>query len=264
MNKGLSRWIKRKIKGMLLTLRLWSLAKKLAGRDKPGLLNSELVIEGRSFYSQFLLNNDLVFDVGANVGNRVDIFLSLGCRVVAVEPQRDCVRYLESRFVDKIRIEEVGLGAAPDYKTLYESDNSVLSTFSDSYIDKVKAKRHATSFWRPANKIRIMTLDQLIEKYGTPSFIKIDVEGYELEVLKGLTRIAGIISFEYTVPELTGELRECLERLHEIGYNSFNYSVGESMRLDNPWHSFAEFVKVVETEEFLSTRFGDVYTKHLL
>src|SRR4249920_1319317 len=41
---------------------------------------------GRRFYSQFIGRRSLCFDVGANVGTRAEIFLSLGATVVAVEP----------------------------------------------------------------------------------------------------------------------------------------------------------------------------------
>src|SRR5688572_28540682 len=50
------------------------------------------------FYRQFLAPGELCFDVGANVGNRVKIFLKPGARVVAVEPQRECVRTLRAAF----------------------------------------------------------------------------------------------------------------------------------------------------------------------
>ena len=51
-----------------------------------------------NFYSQFIKKGDLCFDVGAHKGNRTEIFLKLGARVVAIEPQERCVRYLQSKF----------------------------------------------------------------------------------------------------------------------------------------------------------------------
>src|SRR5262245_55918355 len=55
----------------------------------------------QAFYSSFLAPGDLCFDVGANIGNRVKIFLAIGARVVAVEPQRECARVLESAFAGR-------------------------------------------------------------------------------------------------------------------------------------------------------------------
>lgn len=257
------KYIKKNLKRILIGLGLWDLVKRLTGRDRPSLLNSKLNEEGNIFYSQFLKKDDLVFDVGANYGNRVEIFLKLGCRVVAIEPQQKCIEYLEQRFINDISLEKVGLGASRDFKVFYESDNSVLSTFSDAYIEKVKDSRHTTTFWKPSDRIEITTLDLMVEKYGNPEFIKIDVEGYELEVLKGLTRYAGVISFEYTLPELAGDLHACLQRLHEIGYNAFNYSVGESMKFNTDWFSYEDFAQKVSSKSFISARFGDIYAKKI-
>ena len=61
-----------------------------------------------NFYKKFINPNDLVFDVGANVGNRVGAFLKCHAKVVAVEPQPYCVKILREKFDDKITIEPVG------------------------------------------------------------------------------------------------------------------------------------------------------------
>jgi hypothetical protein len=65
-------------------------------------------------------------------------------------------------------------------------------------------------------------LDKLIKQYGNPSHIKIDVEGYELTVLKGLTRKSGMISFEW-VEEQYNEIIESIDYLFKLGYREFNW-----------------------------------------
>src|SRR6476469_5252478 len=62
-----------------------------------------------AFYRQLLAPGDVVFDVGANVGNRVQAFLETKARVIAVEPQPACVAVLRQKLADKITIEPVGL-----------------------------------------------------------------------------------------------------------------------------------------------------------
>ena len=57
-----------------------------------------------SFYSQFLNPNTLCFDIGANIGNRTEIFLTLGARVIAVEPQKECAKMLRLRFGNAITV----------------------------------------------------------------------------------------------------------------------------------------------------------------
>src|SRR5215813_4312309 len=64
------------------------------------------------FYRQFVKPGDLVFDVGAHVGDRVAAFRRLGARVIAVEPQPALVRTLRLLYGrDRdVLIEPVALG----------------------------------------------------------------------------------------------------------------------------------------------------------
>jgi FkbM family methyltransferase len=257
----LSKKVTKQIKQILINLRIWNLIKKIQNKDVGEPLNKNLMVEGKEFYSRFISSNDLVFDVGANFGNRVAIFLAIEAKVVAIEPQDKCVKYLKATYKDLL-IENVGLGAKKEMKTFYEADNSVLSTFSDEYIEKVENTRHKTSIWKKSTQIQIVTLDELIAKYGNPEFIKIDVEGYEYEVLSGLNQKSGVISFEYNVPELINEVLNCIEKLYSLGYNEFNYSVGESMKLyHQDWLDYNSFVTIVNENTFLKSTFGDVYAK---
>ena len=109
------------------------------------------------------------------------------------------------------------------------------------------------------------TLDILIEKFGVPKFIKIDVEGYELEVLKGLSHSIHLISFEYTVPEQIDKVIDCINQIEK--HNSkieCNFSRGESMSLEfNKWLSSIEFKNFVSSPEFISTGFGDIYIRKI-
>lgn len=251
---------KKRIKSVLMKFGLWNFVKAIKGSDKGNPLNKNFKEVGGAFYKAFVQPNDLVFDVGANYGNRVALFLSLEAKVVAIEPQQKCVAYLKNKFKN-VEIEAVGLGAKRELKIFYEADHSVLSTFSDSYIEKVKDTRHKTSIWTKKEEIQIVTLDELILKHGQPSFIKIDVEGYEYTVLEGLSQKTGTISFEYNVPEMADTVIKCLDKLQNLGYNSFNYAIGESMVFKNNWVSYIEFMAIVQQDAFLQTSFGDIYAK---
>lgn len=214
-------------------------------------------------YSHFIKNGDLVFDVGANIGNRITPFLDLGANVVAIEPQKECVEYLRYKFGKAITIIPKGLGARTEHRTMYISRISTVSSFSKEWIASVKASRFSGVEWPTSEEIEITTLDLLITKYGLPVFVKIDVEGFELEVFKGLSVPLPHLSFEYTVPELTVQLKEILTYLHQLSSNSlFNYSVGESMELElDKDMTFEDFISFVETHEFSKTEFGDIYVK---
>ncbi|MCX6268200.1 MAG: FkbM family methyltransferase [Bacteroidetes bacterium] len=216
------------------------------------------------FYGTFIKKNDLCFDVGANVGNRIIPLLELGAKVVAVEPQESCFKILKLKFGEKIEIVTKGLGERECVQNFHISDASIISSFSEEWIDSVKNDRFKQHNWDKVVKVEMTTLDRLIEKYSVPVFIKIDVEGYELNVLKGLTKPVKMISFEYTVPEQTNKVVECIEQIEKNDENiECNYSTGESMVLAlKEWQSVEKIKKHIITKEFIDTGFGDVYVRN--
>ena len=117
--------------------------------------------------------------------------------------------------------------------------------------------------WDTVRQIEITTLDKLIEQHGKPVFIKIDVEGYELEVLNGLSKQIKMICFEYTVPEQTEQAIACVRRLYSINSGiECNYSVSDSMdfELEN-WMEVISFMKCMESKKFIESGFGDIYIR---
>lgn len=214
-------------------------------------------------YGSFIRENDLVFDIGANMGNRITPFLKLGAKVVAVEPQKECISYLKFKFGKKITIVPKALGSNEGVKELHISNtHNTISSFSEEWIDAVKKSgRFPNTEWNKTEKIEMTTFDELIRIYGTPKFAKIDVEGYENEVLKGLTQKVPCLSFEYTVPEQTDKVTACIERLVQINSEIIcNYSIGENMELAlSEWISASEMLSLVKTNEFIQTLFGDIY-----
>lgn len=215
------------------------------------------------FYNSFIKKNDLCFDVGANIGNRVSSLLAIGSKVVAVEPQKNCYRFLQYKFGNKIKIVTKGLGEGEGVKDFHISDYSAISSFSDEWISSVKNGRFKGNSWNKTEKVEMTTLDHLIAEYGEPAFIKIDVEGYELEVLRGLTKPINMISFEYTVPEQTNKGIDCIKQIEKNNSNiECNYSVGESMELaSDQWLSAEKMKEFFYSKEFCDTGFGDVYVR---
>jgi len=214
------------------------------------------------FLSEFVKPGDLVFDVGANVGNYVMVCLKLGARVVAIEPQEDCVKLLVSRFGrdHRVSIEPVAIGEKEGKGLLYLSDvRTPISSMSRDWIEAVKTSgrfRHLE--WRRSQAVAVTCVDNLIEKYGKPSFCKIDAEGYEHEVLMGLNFPLEKLSFEYHI-ECLSKLEFCLSRLAEFGTYSFNYTIGEQPCFrSSEWLNSTDLLQIFRS---LSTRTlqGDIY-----
>lgn len=217
------------------------------------------------FYGQFVGNNDLCFDVGANFGNRTQPLLELGTKVVAIEPQIECCKFLKKKFGNSIILINAGLGAKEEEKDFYISDAHTLSSFSIDWVESVKKDRFKQFNWDKKVKMQMTTLDNLISKFGKPKFIKIDVEGYEYEVLKGLSEPVEMISFEYTVPEQTESIVNCINQIHANSKDiELNYCIGEDMKFElENWISVSDMINLVNTSEFSKSEFGDIYIRQL-
>ncbi len=217
-----------------------------------------------TLYQAFLKEGDLVFDIGANLGNRTKVFRRLGAKVVAVEPQPRCWNVLRAAYSNDVSVNLVqeAVGRQAGQITMYLNEHHYLSSVSAEWLDKVRASgRFGSTTWDQTIRVSVTTLDTLIESYGQPSFIKIDVEGHELEVLNGLRRCVKTLSFEFA-PEAFSTASSCAARLGELGMKEFNFVEGESTRLVfEKWLTYSEIMERLSAYKNSNSVFGDIYAR---
>jgi FkbM family methyltransferase len=213
-------------------------------RTRLGLLRSFLIYRGvpgrrrqlARFYRHFIRPGDLCFDIGAHVGNRLQAWLDLGARVVAVEPQPHLAALLRRWYGHntQVALVEQAVGASPGTGRIYISQrHPTVSSLSRDWIDTVRrADAFASVRWDAEVEVQITTLDALIDQHGQPSFCKIDVEGFELKVLQGLSRPLPALSFEYVAPAKDLAIA-CVERLEQLAGYGYNWSPGEARELQS-------------------------------
>ena len=217
-----------------------------------------------AFFRQFLGRGDLAFDVGAHVGSRVRAWRRIGVRVVAIEPQPDCLRVLRLLYGRNpaVRIVPAAVGARPGRATLaVSSATPTVSTMAPAWIDEVtRDHRFARVRWDQTIEVPVTTLDDLIVTHGEPAFAKIDVEGFEVDVLGGLTRPLRALSFEYLPPAHEDALA-ALDLVAGLGSYRYNYSPVETMRWAAPaWLDAAALIRLLDRYRPLG-RSGDVYAR---
>jgi FkbM family methyltransferase len=199
----------------------------------------------RRLYGQLVGHGDLVFDIGAHVGNHVRALRALGCRVVAVEPQADFARVLRILFgrASGVTILESAVGDRPGRAMLSISERTpTVTSLSEEWRDaRSKEAEFAQVRWDRRVEIDVTTIDALVERFGAPAFIKLDVEGSEPAALAGMSR--------------------CLDRLRTLDHYVYNWSVGETYRLaSESWLEGPALLDLMRRRT-TSAHSGDVYAR---
>jgi len=215
-----------------------------------------------AFYRQFLHPGDLAFDIGAHAGNRVRVFRRIGAQVVAVEPQPDFVALLRVLYGrdPAVVIEATGVAAKVGQGQLHLSSRTpTVSTFADSWMSDVQADRRFQRIcWNSVVSVPLITLDELIARHGEPQFCKIDVEGFEYEVLSGLSNPIPALSFEY-IPVAGARAVACIERTSALGKYRYRHSRVETHRWSgDTWLEPEGMIKILRAMP-ANDRSGDVY-----
>jgi FkbM family methyltransferase len=213
-------------------------------------------------YGRFVQPGDLVFDVGAHVGDRTAAFRRLKARVVAVEPQPALVftlKWLYGRDRD-VAIEARAVGrTAGTVAMRINVDNPTVSTASPEFVRAAAgADGWEGQVWGKSIQVPMTTLDALIATHGRPAFIKIDVEGFEEEVLAGLTQPVAALSFEFTTIQRR-VAQSCLARCVALGFSRFNAAIGESQELGE-WRSAADIARWLDALPHAANS-GDIYAR---
>jgi FkbM family methyltransferase len=184
----------------------------------------------RRFLAPLAQRDELTFDVGANVGEWSAVLRKIGCRVVAVEPQAECVMEMDRRFAGDAGVVTVRVAVA-DWIGSGELRPSTTSSTHASMSAEWRRTAMEKGYmppqvWLEPIEVPVVTLDSLIERHGVPAYCKIDVEGFEPQALRGLSQPIGGVDFEFH-RELVEAVERCVERLEQLGNYRYRIFIGE-------------------------------------
>lgn len=194
----------KQIKSVFLDLGIYRPLRMIYDKIKPS--SNRRIAHDRRLFASLIKPGCLCFDIGANVGEKSHTLLSIGMNVVAFEPIPECVREIKARCsgFPQFIVCQKGLDGAIGRKTLYVGKGLAMSSFLDDWTNNVGPI-----------EVETVTLDYAIQEFGRPYYCKIDVEGWELPVLRGLSTPIPLISFEYHLDRIES-VRKCLAHLKDL------------------------------------------------
>ncbi|WP_024588174.1 FkbM family methyltransferase [Aliihoeflea sp. 2WW] len=239
-------------------------------RSAAGLARSLIIYYSRPhrigrtgrFYRQFAGPGDVTFDIGGHVGNRSRALRRTGAKVITLEPQPLFYRFLKHTLPADITVLPLAVG--PHVGRSSMSVSSLHPTVSSLRGDIDRAVKGDPGFdaviWDETAPIEMITLDALIAEHGEPAFIKIDVEGFEDQVLAGLSRPVPALAFEF-LPSMADVAEACIARLESLGTYEFNLMTGEKLRFLSPSWVDAADIRLRVAAAVHEGRSGDVYAR---
>jgi FkbM family methyltransferase len=209
---------------------------KIPGGGKITLHSAEAIGFAQLTYGSFektelgvlcalLFPGAVVIDVGANIGYfSVALGLTVGQsgRVIACEPEAENVRRLAENValnnLTNVEIHQIAIGDHDGKATLFLADDSVYHTtaIDDEQLPIMTA--HATG---QRVTVGLARLDTVWRQCGSPDVasLKIDVEGGELNVLRGSKQLIGACRPSIMIETLPFRLTEVKKVLAELGYS---------------------------------------------
>lgn len=195
---------------------------------------------------------DLIYDVGAHLGEDSDFYMKLGYRVVAVEAAPELAAKLRERFAGEI---------ADGRFVLIEKVIAPTSGETDFYVnDRASVWGTAVTGWArrnervgaPSTLIRVpsVSFDQLLREHGLPYYLKVDIEGADMLCVEALAQFDGRPDY-LSIESGEGDWRSIVEefgKLEQLGYRRFQivrqgqHQAGQFQPLSGPpiRYSFTE------------------------
>jgi len=170
----------------------------------------------------------VVYDIGLHDGSDTSHYLSEGCRVVGIDANPVMCEEVEAKFRDYVRTGQltvINRGVAEQKGQLEFwlcDDVSEWSSFHRDIASRNGAKHHPI-------KVDCVPIGDIIDEFGVPDYMKIDIEGNDRICITGLTSATAPRYISIEMDHSCGE--QDLKILAKLGYRSFKV-----ICQNNSWH----------------------------
>jgi len=204
----------------------------------------------------------MYFDIGANIGKWSLSNLNNCDKIISIEASPTTFQRLLSNINNNPKITCLNYAvcnSTDEYVTFYNCNADTLSTINKEWLDSDNS-RFYKQFKYDVIKCKPITMDKLIEIYGVPELIKIDVEGGEFETISSLTQKVNNLCFEWASE--TNEITfKCIEYLQSLGFKEFAIQFEDKYTYRPNIYTNAESIKELLNKTTPKNEWGMIWTK---
>lgn len=169
----------------------------------------------------------MYFDIGSNIGNWSLANIDRCDKIISIEASPITF----NRLVDNCKDDRIILlnyavcnNNCNDI-TFYQADCDTLSTINKEWLTAETSRFYNCRYKEITCKT--ITIDRLIQQYGLPDLIKIDVEGGEYDCICSLTQKVKLLCFEWAC-ETNSITLNCIDYLYNLGYTEYYIQMGDN------------------------------------
>lgn len=192
----------------------------------------------------------MYFDIGANIGKWTLANINTTDKIIAIEASPTTYEKLQFRCKDAkkaVLLNYAVCNNGGEDITFYHAHCDTLSTINKDWLTSENSRFCNNSTFREI-KCKTITIDTLIQQYGVPDLIKIDVEAGEYECITSLTQKVDLLCFEWAA-EVKDITFKCLDYLVGLGFKEF-YLQNEDQYVFRP----TEFYDLNTIKDMLSKK----------
>jgi FkbM family methyltransferase len=204
----------------------------------------------------------MFFDIGSNIGKWSLSNVNYCKKIIAVEASPKTFQKLISTINNNPKIICLNYAVCnsdDEYINFYDSNVDTISTLNKDWLDSENSRFYKCDNYNIIN-CKTIKIDNLIEIYGLPELIKIDVEGGEFHCVSSLTQKVKNICFEWA-SETNNITLLCLDHLEKLGYNEFSIQYEDNYTYRPYLYTNIDTIKETLSKTKLKIEWGMIWAR---